>query len=144
MNDTRFKKGFIPWNKGMKTGLKPTNGFKKGNRPWHTRELYSERLDKEGYTIIKIAEPNKWMRKHRWIYEQKNGKISKDSTIIFADGNKENFNIENLILVSRAELAILVRCRLISSISELTKSGVAVAKLKAKLNELRKEKTDGK
>ena len=144
MNDTRFKKGFTPWNKGKKTGLKPTNGFKKGNRTWHTKELYSERLDKEGYTIIKIAEPNEWMRKHRWIWEQKYGEIPENHVIIFADGNKENFDIENLILVSRAELAILVRCRLISSISELTKSGVAVAKLKAKLNELRKEKTDGK
>lgn len=144
MNDTRFKKGFTPWNKGMKTGLKPTNGFKKWNRTWHTKELYSERLDKEGYTIIKIAEPNEWMRKHRWIWEQKYGEIPENHVIIFADGNKENFDIENLILVSRAELAILVRCRLISSISELTKSGVAVAKLKAKLNELRKKKTDRK
>lgn len=140
MDDTKFKKGFTPWNKGIKTGLKPINGFKKGYRPWHTRELYSERLDKDGYTIIKMAEPNKWMRKHRWIYEQKNGKIPEDSTIIFADGNKENFDIENLILVSRAELAILVRCRLISSIPELTKTGLNIAKLKIKLAELRKEK----
>lgn len=142
MSDTRFKKGMTPWNKGIKTSLKPVNGFKKGNRPWHTRELFSERLDKDGYTIIKIAEPNKWMRKHRWIYEQKNGKIPEDSTIIFADGNKDNFNIENLVLVSRAELAILVRCRLISSVPELTKTGLNIAKIKIKLAEIRKEKKD--
>ena len=140
MSDTRFKKGMTPWNNGIKTSLKPVNGFKKGNRPWHTRELFSERLDKDGYTIIKIAEPNKWMRKHRWIYEQKNGKIPEDSTIIFADGNKDNFNIENLVLVSRAELAILVRCRLISSVPELTKTGLNIAKIRIKLAELRREK----
>lgn len=140
MSDTRFKKGMTPWNKGIKTGIRHSKLFKKGNVTWNTRELFSERLDKDGYTIIKIAEPNKWMRKHRWIYEQKNGKIPEDSTIIFADGNKDNFNIENLVLVSRAELAILVRCRLISSVPELTKTGLNIAKIKIKLAEIRKEK----
>lgn len=140
MGDTRFKKGQIPWNKCIKTGLKPVNGFKKGNRPWHTRELYSERLDKDGYTIIKIAEPNKWMRKHRWVWEQKYGEISKGSVIIFADGNKENLNLDNLICVTRNELKILNQCRLMSSVPELTKTGLNIAKIKAKLYELRKEK----
>ena len=30
------KKGSIPWNKGLKTGLIPKTAFKKGNLPWHT------------------------------------------------------------------------------------------------------------
>ena len=140
MNDTKFKKGFIPWNKGMKTGLKPTNGFKKGNRPWHTRELYSERLDKDGYTIIKIAEPNKWVRKHRWIYEQKFGAIPENCVILFADGDKTNLNTDNLICVTRNELKVLNKCRLISSVPELTKTGLNIAKIRIKLAELRKEK----
>lgn len=138
MNDTRFKKGNIPWNKGIKTGLKPVNGFKKGNMTWHTRPVGSERLDKDGYIIIKIAN-HKWVRKHRWIWEQKYGEISKDSVIIFADGNKENLDLDNLICVTRNELKILNQCRLISSIPELTKTGLNVAKIKAKLYELRKE-----
>lgn len=33
--NTRFKKGFIPWNKGTKGLSKPNNGsFKKGNKMW--------------------------------------------------------------------------------------------------------------
>ena len=140
MSDTRFKKGLTPWNKGIKTGLKPTNGFKKGFSPWHTRELYSERLDKDGYILIKIAKPNKWVRKHRWIYEQKFGAIPENCVILFADGDKSNLSIENLICVTRNELKILNQCRLISSVPELTKTGLNIAKIKAKLYELRKEK----
>ena len=140
MGDTRFKKGMTPWNKGIKTGLKPTNGFKKGFTPWHTKELYSERLDKDGYILIKIAEPNKWVRKHRWLYEQEHGAIPENSVIIFADGDKTNLNTDNLICVTRNELKILNQCRLISSVPELTKTVLNIAKIKAKLYELRKEK----
>lgn len=140
MGDTRFKKGMTPWNKGIKTGSKPTNGFKKGFTPWHTKELYSERLDKDGYILIKIAEPNKWVRKHRWLYEQECGAIPENSVIIFADGDKTNLNTDNLICVTRNELKILNQCRLISSVPELTKTGLNIAKIKAKLYELRKEK----
>ncbi|BEO98149.1 hypothetical protein FNCP11_04650 [Fusobacterium nucleatum] len=143
MSNTRFKKGFTPWNKGIKTGLKPTNGFKKGFTPWHTKELYSERLDKDGYILIKIAEPNKWVRKHRWLYEQEHGAIPENSVIIFADGDKTNLNTDNLICVTRNELKVLNQCRLISSVSELTKTGLNVAKLKIKLAEIRKEKKEG-
>ena len=140
MSDTRFKKGLTPWNKGIKTGLKPTNGFKKGFSPWHTRELYSERLDKDGYILIKIAKPNKWVRKHRWIYEQEHGTIPDNSVIIFADGDKTNLNTDNLICVTRNELKVLNQCRLISSVPELTKTGLNIAKIRIKLAELRKEK----
>lgn len=140
MSDTRFKKGFTPWNKGIKTGLKPANGFKKGNVPWCTRELYSERFDKDGYILIKIAEPNKWVRKHRWVYEQEYGAIPANSVIIFADGNKNNLSIDNLLCVTREELKVLNRCRLISSVPELTKTGLNIAKIRIKLAELKKEK----
>lgn len=119
MSDTRFKKGFTPW---------------------HTKELYSERLDKDGYILIKIAEPNKWVRKYRWLYEQEHGAIPENSVIIFADGDKTNLNTDNLICVTRNELKVLNKCRLISSVPELTKTGLNVAKLKIKLEEIRKEK----
>lgn len=146
MDDTKFKKGFKPWNNGIKTGLKPINGFKKGNRPWHTRGLYSERLDKDGYTIIKIAEPNEWMRKHRWIWEQKYGEIPVNHVIIFADGNKENFDIKNLLLVSRKELAVLNKNNLIKNDVELTNIGVTIAKVKIaiakKINKKQVKKND--
>lgn len=136
-----FRKGFIPWNKGKKgyMGANKTS-FKKGNKPKNWRPVGSERIDSNEYTLIKVAEPNKWVFKHRMIYEQKYGEIPKGAVIIFADGNKNNLNIDNLLCVTRDELKVLNKCRLISSVAELTKTGLNVAKLKIKLAEIRKEK----
>lgn len=136
-----FRKGFIPWNKGVKgyIGANKTS-FKKGNKPANWKPVGSERIDSNEYTLIKVAEPNKWVFKHRLIYEQKYGEISKGSVIIFADGNKNNLSIDNLLCVTREELKVLNRCRLISSVPELTKTGLNIAKIKIKLAELRKEK----
>lgn len=136
-----FRKGFIPWNKGVKgyIGANKTS-FKKGNKPANWKPVGSERIDSNEYTLIKVAEPNKWVFKHRLIYEQKYGEISKGSVIIFADGDKNNLSIDNLLCVTREELKVLNRCRLISSVPELTKTGLNVVKLKIKLAEIRKEK----
>jgi len=86
-----------------------------------------------------IDKLNKWVRKHRWLYEQEHGAIPENSVIIFADGDKTNLNTDNLICVTRNELKVLNRCRLISSVPELTKTGLNIAKIKIKLAELRKE-----
>ncbi|MFA1734336.1 HNH endonuclease signature motif containing protein [Fusobacterium animalis] len=141
-----FRKGFIPWNKGKKgyIGANKTS-FKKGNKPKNWRPIGSERINDEGYTLIKVSNEGgmlkRWALKHRVVWEQHHKKkIPKGSVIIFADGNKNNLNIENLICVTRNELKVLNRCRLISSVPELTKTGLNVAKLKIKLEEIRKEK----
>ena len=67
-------------------------------------------------------------------------KVPKGSVIIFADGDKTNLSIENLICVSRNELRVLNQCGLISSVPELTKTGLNVAKIRIKLTELKKER----
>lgn len=138
----RFKKGSIPWNKGKKgyVGANRTS-FKKGHKPKNWRTVGSERIDTEGYTLIKIAEPRKWALKHRIIWEEfHKKKVPRGSVIIFADGDKSNLNIENLICVTKNELKVLNQCRLISSVPELTKTGLNIAKIRIKLAELRKEK----
>lgn len=143
-----FRKGFIPWNKGKKgyIGANKTS-FKKGNKPKNWRPIGSERINDEGYTLIKVSNEGgmlkRWALKHRVVWEQYHKKkIPKGSVIIFADGDKNNLNIENLICVTRNELKVLNKCRLISSVPELTKTGLNIAKIKIKLEELRKEKKD--
>lgn len=144
----QFKKGFIPWNKGKKgyMGANRTS-FKKGSKPKNWKPVSSERINTEGYTVIKVSnegdKQKRWNLKHRVVWEQYHKKkIPKGSVIIFADGDKNNLNIENLICVTRNELKVLNKCRLISSVPELTKTGLNIAKIKIKLAEIRKEKKD--
>lgn len=139
-NSGSFKRGFTPWNKGIKTGLKPRRYDKNGEVEWLEKPIGSESITKDGYTLIKTKAPNTWEYKQRVIWERVNGEIPKGCVIIFADGDKTNLNTDNLICVTRNELKVLNKCRLISSVPELTKTGLNIAKIKIKLAEIRKEK----
>lgn len=141
--DGRFEKGHIPFNKGKKgisyPGMEKTQ-FKKGHTPKNHRPIGSERTDsKDGYLLIKVAEPNKWKAKHRVIWEEHNGPLPKSCTIIFGDGDKRNFDLNNLILVSRRELLTLNQNDLIQKDAELTKTAVNIAKLKIKMQEVKRK-----
>lgn len=148
--DTKFKKGQTSWNKGKKMSpeqyekCKKTM-FQKGNNAANNeRPLFDERIDVDGYTYIKVKQPNKWMLKHRWIYEKEKGKIPKEYNLIFADGNRQNFDLDNLILVSNAELFIMNQRGLYKKDKDLTKVGVTVAKLLDKVNKRKKDIENGK
>ena len=145
----RFEKGQTLWNKGKKGSMSPeqykrcsATMFKKGNIPANARAIGSERIDKNGYIMIKIQDGHKnnnWIRKHRYLYEQKYGKVPKGHKVIFADGNNRNFDLNNLIVVSDAEELIMNRNNLFKEDTELTKAGVAVAKLLDKVNKRKKD-----
>lgn len=66
----------------------------------------------------------------------------KGHVVIFADGNQQNVTIENLLLVSRRELAVMNKRGLIANSAELTKAGVMVADIYLKIGE-RKRKRKG-
>ena len=130
----RFEKGHIPANKGRKGYCHPGSvktQFKKGHIPVNHRSIGSERIDsKDGYILVKVAEPNTWKHKHRVLWEENNGPIPKGYVVIFKDGNKKNITLENLALVSRAEHLELTHSRLRSSNPELTQAGITVAKIR--------------
>ena len=102
----QFKKGMTPHNKGKKLSdstkakLAKTM-FKSGNRPHNTLQVGAETQDKNGYVMVKIAEPNVWRYKHHIAFGEP---VPKDHKVIFIDGNKRNFDKANLMLVSNAEL----------------------------------------
>lgn len=125
-----FKKGSTPWNKGLKgyIGANKTS-FKKGTIPPNQVPIGTESITKGGYIKVKIGEPNKWKLKQRYIYEQHYGEIPKGHNVIFADRNIRNFDINNLVLVSKAEMLILNNNKLIFEDKELTKVGVNIAKV---------------
>ena len=129
-NTGQFKKYKEPWNKGLKgyMGANKTS-FKKGNIPPNYKPVGSERVTRDGYTEVKIKDPNKWELKHRYIYKKHYGEIPSGYNVIFADKNISNFDIDNLILVSKAEMLMLNREKLIFEDKELTKTGVNIVKL---------------
>lgn len=134
----RFEKGQVSWNKGTK-GLTQANktSFKKGNTPVNYKPVGSERITKDGYTEIKVEDPNKWRLKQQVVWEEHNGKIPKGSAVLFADGDKSNLCIENLILVTRKQLSTLNRYNLIKPDAELTKTGINIANVISKINEVK-------
>ena len=143
----QFKKGNVAHNKGKKQieymsqeSIEKTKEtrFKIGNKPKNYRPVGSERITKDGYIEVKVADPNKWETKNKIIYKQYFGDIPKGHKVIYADGNKLNNDINNLILVSDNEELIMNRHRLRTEDIELTKTGYLIAKVIDKTNELNK------
>jgi hypothetical protein len=139
--DFRFNPGHVPPNKGKKGmgGWGPTQ-FKKGQKPHNYMPVGSERVNGDDYVDIKVADPNKWRGKHILVWEKHNGPVPKGHAIIFGDGNRRNFDINNLILVSRGQLATLNRNRMIQNDTDLTKTAVIMVDIMHKISERRKAK----
>ncbi len=138
--DSKFKKGNKPYNKGTKGVSKPNKtSFKKGNIPLNHRPIGSERVNIYGYTEVKIAEPDKWKFKHRIIWEEKFGDIPSGYAVMFGDGDKRNFNIDNLILVTNRQLQVMNNKKLIQNDADLTKVGVVIADVLIKIADKNKE-----
>ena len=129
--DTRFKPGNKTWNSGLKGSI-PENrtSFKKGNRPHTWRPVGTEVVEKKsGYVKVKIAEPNVWAHKHVLLWKERHGDLPPGHVVIFADGDKTNFTEGNLVVVSRGELAVLNKNRLIYPDQDATKAGITIARL---------------
>lgn len=92
-------------------------------------EEYVEKTS--GYVYIKTNE-NKWVYKHRYVWEKHNGKIPDNYSVIFLDGDKTNCNIDNLYLIKNSEASILRTHKLMANNKELTKLGILTAKLMSK------------
>jgi|LGVF01.2.fsa_nt_gb hypothetical protein len=110
--------------------------YKKGHMPIQHRPIGSERFTKDRYVEIKVKEPRTWMLKQRYIYEQNYGKIPIGHKITFADQNKTNFNIDNLVLINCAENMIMNKNGLYSNNNQLTKTGLLIAKVINKTNNM--------
>ena len=137
----RFEKGHATWNKGTK-GLTKANvtSFKKGQKSHNYKPVGSERITKDGYCEIKVSDTGRrWRPKHVLIYEKHHGKVPKGSAVIFLDGDKRNFDIDNLYLVTRSQLAMLNKNSLIQKDAELTKTAINVVDLMKKISAIEKK-----
>ncbi|MEG0553722.1 MAG: HNH endonuclease signature motif containing protein, partial [Carnobacterium sp.] len=134
--DGKFQKGSVPANKGKKgvcyEGCKATQ-FKPGQRPQTWVPIGTEVWREDGYLWIKMWDNNlparkNWIQKHRLIWEEANGEVPKGYQVMFADQDKKNICLDNLILVTAAEKAVMSKNRLFYKDAESTKVGLSIAK----------------
>lgn len=135
----QFEPGHIPVNKGKKMSAEvyaktASTMFKKGNIPANHMEVGEYTHTTDGYLIQKVKETGtQWERfemVHRRVWEEHNGPIPEGKMVSFLDGDKDNCDIENLILIDNAENLEMNRSKLRFDNPDFTKVGVSVAKLK--------------
>jgi hypothetical protein len=149
----RFEKGQTSFNKGKKWDefMSPEaqansrrTCFSKdrsiNNANHNEVPVGTEQVNAEGYIEVKVDYDTKnkarrfWKYKHHMVWEAVNGPIPEGMNIIFADGNKLNCDIDNLIMVSNSELAYLNNSHLIfKDCGEATKVGVTIVKLNERM-----------
>lgn len=139
----QFVKGVTPWNKGKHNipgGRSVETRFKKGLKPPNYQKIGTITKHKDGYAFIKLAE-HKWQLYQRYVWEKyHHKKLKRSQTVLFLDGNRDNYAPDNLMAISRKELLIINHEKLLTkNDGELSKTGVLIAKLKVKIND-KKEK----
>jgi len=109
-----FQKGQPSHNKGKKMPFHPNSArtrFKKGQEPHNTKQLGHERLTRDGYVEISVAEtnphtgyPRRYVQKHRWLWEKLHGPVPEGHCLKSLDGNKANTDPANWECIPRALL----------------------------------------
>lgn len=151
--DGRFPpggRGSRPWNQGKKMSpeqyekCKPTM-FSKNHRPQQYLPIGTEKKLSDGYIWVKVddqinAKKNvNWKQKQRLVWEQEHGPVPEGMFVTFLDGNRENFDLSNLALITRAEHARLNQSGLRSEDPEITAAALQVAKLTTKIGQLQRD-----
>lgn len=143
----RFEKGHESHNKGKK-GLKYPGSekgwFQDGHDPYNTAPVGTILVKSDGYLWKKIDNKPKnkiknWRQLHLIVWEEANGPIPDGHFIIFKDGNKQNVALSNLMMISRAENAVMNKFGLRFRTPEHTEAGVLIARIKSTAYRRKKE-----
>ena len=152
----RFEKGHEPFNKGKTwddygtpegharsraTCFKP--GQVSGITAMRVQPVGTERVTKDGYVEVKVAEglqerPNSNFRlKHHVVYENAYGPIPHGCNVVFADGDKRNFDPDNLVAVPRALWATISHSRMPYYDRESLETCMALATMRQRVYAMR-------
>lgn len=135
---TRFQAGHVPYSKGKRQeeymsaeGLERTRAtrYKKGNRPHNWMPVGTIKEKSDGYLWIKIAEPSEWVQYQRWIWMQAGRVIPNGCLVTFLDGNKRNFDLDNLAVVTGGESAEMTTRHLRFGSGTIGQVGLDIARI---------------
>lgn len=153
--DTKFKKGQKPATAGKKTIYHSeesrlramSNSFRPGHIPHnYLPGIGRERKTKDGYTLIRVSDRRdiesrfNWMLKQRWVWEQEHGPIPKGWKVVFLDGSKDNFALDNLRAVPQGALSVFNRKYGYTGDPELNAMHFSLAELEYKTNKKRRDR----
>ena len=142
-----YEKGHVSHNKGKK-GLRYAGSekgwFQKGHEPHNTDPVGTVCKKSDGYFWIKQddkpgAKIKNWKQLHIAVWEETNGPVPEGCFVIFKDGDVENVKLENLMLVSRAENAMMNHFGLRFNTPGATEAGVTIARIKLASAKLEKK-----
>lgn len=107
----QFTPGIVPWNKGIPYvpgGRSVETRFKPGKRPHTWHPVGYERVTDDGYRQRKMTDTGDSRRDYvnvHWLVWREAGRdIPSGHALIFRNGDKTDIRLENLELVTRAEL----------------------------------------
>lgn len=106
--------------------------FHSTNTPRTPRPLYAEQV-KKGYVRIKIAQPNVWISKAKWVYMETHPweDFSERSNYIFLDGDNRNFSPDNIERAPIKVMGLFNRMGGTGETADITRIRLALAKLKS-------------
>lgn len=114
---------------------KTIHNIKNNVRNVYIAPIGAEQITKDG-VFIKVAQPDKWRRKSRVMYEKyHNCKLKDNEYIVFLNHNNNDFRKENLVKSNQKEIAYLHNCKTFSKNPKLTELGILSAKLMIKAKE---------
>lgn len=155
--DTRLKKGLTPYYKGKQFRYHSeeakqrsrANCFKPGQMPKNYMPgIGRERKTTDGYTLVRISdirgiEPRfNWKLKQRVVWEQANGPIPDGWKVVFLDGSKDNFDLDNLRCIPQGALSIFNRKYGYAGDPQLNALNLRLAELEYKANKRKKEQKE--
>ena len=141
--DSKFQKGKPSWHSGMSAEEYKSHyteesfakgKFKKGERSLAYKYDVGDEVIRDDYVYVKISDDPKispkqqWKSKQRFIYEQHYGELPDGYQVIFLDGDRENFDIENLAAITDSERMTLTANKWYGK-GEIAKTGIVYAKL---------------
>jgi len=134
ISDICCQKGF---SNGIDSRFQQGHSVNEGRKQVGSASDGSETVDARGYVLLKHN--GKWYYKHVVLWEQAHEQsVPEGHCITFGDGNKQNFNIDNLFCVTTVQNAKRTRNGLQGATTELAAAEVALAKIYSQIGERKK------
>lgn len=143
--DGRFKPGHKPHPDARPKGPNKTS-FTQGHKPANWKPIGHERWmgTHRKYLQRKVTDTGNTVRDyvevHRLLWEEHHGPIPKGHIVIFRDSNPENITIENLMMISRGDHAVLCKMGFYDGVAETKDITLLLVQIQRKRRQVRKKR----